>query len=558
MNDTGWINRDTSEIIIDDIPYAVNLEWRNKQTSSGVAPRITRKLAKENIPHEGIDIFFPFVGNDKMYAQIGYGNSENVSKKSRSLAASLLLSRGGKWVGLFKVDDEKDYLIFINDDLIDPDGDLLLDSSIAENVFKQICEDNELNQDQIIMEISDAESGINSLFDILSEVNARKKPTYKNIDINLKMIHPSFYLITAIGIIALSGYGYYEYQEGVKQAEQEEERQRREIAEYREKELFSQKEEEDKYKKMFLELESKKNAKIKELSEEAKLKRPKPWIDHPNPLELFEYCMQELKSVPLFKSTWGLRSASCNSDNVRSMYIRGDVVSVNSFLSENPNAVVDMLGESATFVKENNQDFSKSQDNIPETPQEYRYARYTLIGVLQNRNLSYNLGASAYNIEPIDGYGMDMMSSGVDENTSNLGISGSSIIDQIRDAANNIGNRVNNRVNNSLNNEVGINSETNLTYKERYENHLTEEEINQMTIGDLPEENLIELNNLFQVDWQTQQLRLSTTSTLDWFKNVIPEINGLRINQINVNISSSSVVEWELIGTFYFKESSNI
>lgn len=549
MRNEGWINKETKEVLIEDIPYSVNLEWRNKQNASGVAPRITRKLAKDNIPHDNIDIYFPFVGSDKMYAQIGYGKSDNVSKKSKSLAASLLLSKGGKWVGLFKVNETQDYLIFINDDLIDPDGDILLDSDMAEEIFKEICQENELTKEQIVMEISSPESGQEALSDILNEVSVRKRPTYRNIDIKFKMIHPIFYIVPLLGLVAIGGYGYIEYKEGVREAEIEAEKQRKQVAEYREKEILNKEKEEEEYKEKLSELKKKREEKINSLFNEARQQKEKPWQDEVNSVELFEYCIKELKDISLFKSTWRLRNASCNANNIESMYTRGDIVNVNNFLSENDNAIIDMIGESATFRENVDNVFSRSEDDIPNTPSEYKQARYSLIGSLQNRNVTYNIGSSAFETESTSG---DESVNYDNEMSSDMNISGESILDQIRNArgSDNVSNSNNNQNNGFENNDI--------TYKEQYENLLERKDVEEMTIEDIPDEKLAELENILQTDWQTQQVSISTTSTLDWFKNIIPLVKGLRIKQINVNISSSSQVEWELIGTFYFKESSNI
>ena len=49
IQNNDWIDKIAKSIPIDNNNYIVNLEWRNKQTSAGTAPRITRALAKENI-----------------------------------------------------------------------------------------------------------------------------------------------------------------------------------------------------------------------------------------------------------------------------------------------------------------------------------------------------------------------------------------------------------------------------------------------------------------------------------------------------------------------------
>jgi hypothetical protein len=249
--------------------------------------------------------------------------------------------------------------------------------------------------------------------------------------------------------------------------------------------------------------------------------------------------------MPLFRSTWRLQNASCDNREVRGIYRRGDIVNVDRFINENPMAILDIIGESATFVKRVNQDFNRSEDRIPETYPEYRNARYHLIGSLQNRNVSYNLGTSSFNVVPVSDED-EWIDDGVDTDEFNLN-TGTSIFDQIR-SSRNASNR-NNR---------NVEAPRERTYRERYEAHIKEDEMSRLTVSDLPDEYINELNNIYAVDWATQQLTLSTQTTLDWFENIIPNINGLRVNEIRVDITQSSQIEWRLNGTFYYREQASI
>lgn len=546
MDNNEWITKETENIILDDSNYVVNLEWRNKQTSSGTAPRITRSLAKENIPHDDIDIYFPYIGSDKMYAQIGYGINNNIPKGAKSLAISLLSAKEGKWIGLFKVNKKQSYLIFINDDLIDPDGDILIEHEIAEEKFKEICETNELTRDQIVMHIDNKKDGISGLLKILEEANSKKIPSYKTIEVNLKAIHPIFYLLPLGIVLGGLGYGYIQYQANVERLEIEAQRQREEVQRFREQELLNSQNKENEYRELLSYLEEKKQERYEEIFENAKRQKPKPWFNEPNPYELFSFCLEELKKMPLFKSTWRLQNASCNRNEVRGIYRRGDVVNVDRFIEENPTAFLDIIGESATFRYPVVENFNRSDDRIPENFQEYRDSRYRLIGSLQNRNVSYNLGGSSFASMQIEGTSWDE-DDGIQVDDYDLSSIGTSIFDQIR----------NSRATSNRNTRVQE-SVREKSYRERYEEHLKEDEIERLTLSDLPDHYIDQLNDIYEIDWATQHLTISTQNTLDWFGNVIPNIKGLRVNEIIVDIGQSSLIEWRLIGTFYYKERASI
>ena len=83
---------------------------------------------------------------------------------------------------------------------------------------------------------------------------------------------------------------------------------------------------------------------------------------------------------------------------------------------------------------------------------------------------------------------------------------------------------------------------------------MKEDDIKNITIEDLPMEYLERLNTFFAVDWATEQLNVSSHTTLDWFDKIIPSITGLRVDEIRVDVSYSSQIEWRMVGTFYYKE----
>lgn len=553
IQNNDWIDKIAKSISIDNNNYIVNLEWRNKQTSAGTAPRITRALAKENIPHDDIDIYFPYIGSDKMYAQIGYAIDNGFSDESKPLAASLLSARNGKWAGLFRINEKESYFIFINEDLIDPDSDILGDHDDIEIIFKQACEDNDLTKEQILIYIEDTDSGIEGLKEILSESNIKKIPRYKNININFKKVNPFFYAIPIISIILILSFFHYNEKQKEKRLALEAEKQREEMRLRRLAEIDNSMSEEEDYKKRLEEIKFKKERRFEELFNIAKDQKPKPWVDYPQSNQLFSFCTNSLKRVPLFKSTWKLRNATCDRDSITSVYVRGSSVNVDRFIEENPNAILDSTGESATFITMVNEDFNNSYDKIPENFNDYKRSRYLLIGSMQNRNVSFNIGASSFistgsNIVSQDDHNEN-------DEIHDSGYVNTSILGQLR---NNVNNFVDNSRSNFSNQNRSNDEKEELTYKEQYENHIKEEDIEALNISDLPDNYLMKLQNIYEVDWATQQISISTPTTLDWFSNIIPDVNGLRINEIRVELGGSSQIEWRLLGNFYYREKASL
>ena len=536
MNNDEWIDKKAKTLKISDKDFVVNLEWRNKQTKLGNAPRITRNLARENAPDDIVDVFFPYIGMDKMYAQLGYGVNNNLPSKAKSLAVALLSARDGKWAGVFKISKDTSYLIFINDDLIDPDGDIIGESKYIEEKFKNICELNDLKAEQYFSYIEDEESGIEALEKLLDDANLKKVPSYKTIDLNIKQISPIFYTIPVLIIAVFIGYGYMKYQDNIHQEKLKNEANQAKMRKFRQEENLRIQEENEEYRRLYNNLVEIKKEKFEEVYENAKKEKPKPWAEKSDPMDMFSFCSSELKKMPLFKSTWKLENASCNENNIIAVYQRDSIVNVDEFLSENPNARLDALGETATFIEDIKYEFNKAKDKIPENNIEYNRARYDLIGFLQNRNVTYNLGSSSIDITNIGGNG------------GNFNSTRSNIIERVRNTIN---------LSSSNSNSENIVNETNNTqdnFKEKYENHMKEDDIRNITVEDLPMEYLERLNTFFEVDWATEQLNISSHTTLDWFNQIIPSITGLRVDEVRVDVSSSSQIEWRMIGTFYYKE----
>ena len=535
MNNNQWIDKKAKTLKVSDKDFVVNLEWRNKQTKLGNAPRINRNLARENAPDDIVDIFFPYVGMDKMYAQLGYGVNDNLPSKAKSLAVALLSAKDGKWAAVFKISEDTSYLIFINDDLIDPDGDIIGENKYIEEKFKKICEMNDLKSDQCFSYIEDEQNGLEALEKLLDDAHLKKVPSYKTIDLNVKQISPIFYTIPILIIALFIGYGYMKYQDNINQERLENEANQAEMRKFRQEENLRIQKENEKYERLYKNLVEIKEEKIKEVYENAKKEKPKPWTEKSDPMALFSFCSSELKKMPLFKSTWKLESAICNENNIIAVYQRDNVVNVDMFLSENPDAKLDALGESATFIEDVKYEFDKAKDKIPEDNIEYNRARYDLIGFLQNRNVTYNLGSSSIDITNINSNrGSSSTESNVVNKVSNL-----INLDNINL---NSGNRID---------EISLDKES---FKQRYEKHMKEDDIKNITIEDLPMEYLERLNTFFAVDWATEQLNVSSHTTLDWFDKIIPSITGLRVDEIRVDVSSSSQIEWRMVGTFYYKE----
>lgn len=518
-------NKTPSIVEINGRQYAVNLEWRSKQSSDDTPIKLTKNNIKEIRPSSDYDCFVGMPTLDESYIQVGYSNKELTPIKTHSLAMSLTGKTDKTELFVFKMDEDTSYILFYQNGIIDPDTDLIGKSDEIEEYAQQIIADNDLGKGSYHIFNGTVEESITEIEAFIIHKD-KKIPVIRSISFSFKEVPKQFYVIGgALTIIVFAGVGYLQYSSYI-EVKKEQEAQAERMEQIRKEREAKQSILEENAKKEFETLMELRDKKIESVFNDAIEHKPEPWNQYGEPRDFLEMCINNIRNSPVFRSTWKLRQASCDGDSVRTIYERNGVLNVSAFLANNPNASINPEGDIATISKQTLYQKKPIDEEIPQNVEESKDAKFNIIGFLQDRpDISYQFNSRS-----------------MSDNGQNISLGSD---------ARNIQRRI---FNMSPEDETTINMDQYETYVKKLENMPSEEEINNMGVEDLPMDKIMTLREAFREDWQQEFLILRSANSISWFSGLYTNIPGLRVNKVDLNILPNNSIEWVIESPFFYKQ----
>jgi hypothetical protein len=518
-------NKTPSVVEINGRQYAINLEWRSKQSPDDTPIKLTKGNIKEIRPSADYDCYVGMPTLDESYIQVGFSNKELTPIKTHSLAMSLTGKAEKTELFVFKIDEDTSYILFYQNGIIDPGTDLLGKSDEIEEYAQEIIEDNDLGKGGYHIFNESVEESITQIESFVIQKD-KKIPVIRSISFSFKEVPKQFYAIGgAVVVIAFAGAGYSQYSSYI-EVKKEQEAQAQRMEDLRKEREVKQKILEENAKKEFEKLVALREAQIEKVFSTAMEHKPEPWNQYGEPKDFLEMCINNIRNSPVFRSTWKLRQASCDGDSVETIYERNGVLNVSAFLAINPSASVNPEGDIATISKQTLYQKKPIDEEIPQSLEESNDAKFNIIGFLQDRpDISYQ-----FNRRPMseDGQGVSLS----------------------RDARN-IQRRI---FNMSPEDESKLNMEQYDTFVEKLEHMPSEEEIKNMGVEDLPMDKIMKLREAFREDWQQEYLVLRSANSISWFSGLYTDIPGLRVSRVDLNILPNNSIEWVIESPFFYKQ----
>lgn len=518
-------NKTPSIIEINGRQYAINLEWRSKQSPDDTPIKINKANIKEIRPSQDYNCYVGMSTLDESYIQVGFSDKQLTPIKTHSLAMSLTGKTDKTEIFVFKINEDQSYILFYQNGIIDPGTDLLGKSEDIEEYAKEIIDENDIGVNEVHLYNDSIDEAIKKIESILL-IKDKKIPVIKSVNFSFKEVPKQVYLATgAVIFLSVGFFSYNEYSSYI-EIKKEKEEQKERMEKLREEREKKEKVKEENAKKKVEELVKLKEQKVETIFKEAIKNKPEPWNKYGEPVDLLEMCINNIKNSPVFRSTWKLRQASCNGDKVETIYERNGVLNVSSFLDNNPNAKINPEGNIATISKQTLYKKKDIDENIPQSIDEYNDVKYKIIGFFQDRpDITYQ-----FNQRP-----------------SNQAMSAGELSPKTRDIQRRLFNM-------SQENVEKINLEDYETYVEKLEVLPTKEEIENMNINDLPSDKIETLREQFRENWQQEYLVLRSANSISWFSGLYSDTPGLRVSRVDLNILPNNSIEWVIESPLYFKQ----
>lgn len=404
------------------------------------------------------------------------------------------------------------------------EGAVISDDSGGEELIaeaKDIKKRYDISDDRYLI-YEDIKNSHHDLMEFI-KIGQKKGSKITAIDFNLSGIPVYVYFIIIVVLSSsIGGWFYYDHVQTIKQEQMEKERRSKFKRTLEEQEKKAQKELKQKQEEL-IEVKETLSGKYTNLFENAQEGKEEPWNQMLKPSQVIEACVNSMGNLSLSKSTWVLQNIVCDGQSVISIYKRGNIVDVGTFLREYPDANIDSSGETATFNEAINLNAKNYNTDIPETQEQFRRAKYYLIGSMQGRNnISYTFGDPLFDNNNYTNPYADINS--YPEDTENL-------IDNTK----NIKEMSLEEVNNLLEKSPSI------------------QQIENFTVRDLPNDYLQKLQKFYEKDWTYQVLNLSTGVTINWLGPLLDNISGMRVKSISASITDEGQVEWTVNAPMYLK-----
>ena len=530
---SNYVNKKAKNLTGKKETYVISLNWYIFEEGDE-----SKKEKKEQIdsikPGGNYTLSATYVSPVNSLKMVGFASTDDAEKGMKPLALAILASiKVDNWIGLYKFDDNKYYVLAFVDSVVHIDTDILLPMEEAVELFNNIIKEYDIPADYVFKHTESAPDAQKALIKLIDPSKQKKVPKLSNYEFKLSNIHPLAYLVIGGLILGGGGFGYYQYSEMKKEEARLAEEKRNKMRAFLAQENAETTEKKKELLAEIEKLESMTQSRYEQLFAQAKTKKPEPWNQKMMPSTFFDVCMPAIETTELIKSTWKIDTIECTGDQLVTTYLRSGIVDVGRFFLEHPDAQIDDAGEVATFVKKLGGNNPLANTSIPETPEEYHTAKYNLIGVFQQKeNITLNMDNSAFDYGQYYNPFADEVRSYFQENRNQAT---EAEVDSLE--------------------EKTIEDWTIEELEGKLSNLMSEEQIKNLSVDQLPIDYKINLNNYYEKDWTTKTIMLNSEVSIANIGQLLDNIKGIRIDKISASLEATDI-EWRVEAPLYLKNSA--
>lgn len=529
-------NKIAETLLVNDTIYAIGVEWSSFQDASESRKERNSKLENKK-PDGNYDLRTVFTTANSLYHIVGFSSTDYILKGTKPLALMMLANivqsiQDDNWIGIYKIGKGKYYVLFIQETTIHPDSDAVMSYEDAIAYKNEMEEMFSIKEQNIVIHTDKVDHAIDSIKNIITgdPATSKKVQGLKPYVFSIGEIHPAIYGVVAVAVIGGAWYSYSSYQANKIEEERIAQERREKLRSFKDNKMKSL---EEKRESLILKIEDKRELikkRYEEIYQGALTKKPEPWNMAMMPSDFFEACLPVMNGAPAIKSSWRLMSISCDANTVTSSYkIDGDV-DVGKFFKLHPESTINHSGDVAMFTQKLQKFGEKANTGIPENKKEYEEAKYNFIGLFQyNKDITLTNGSSSSNShqyynphaqEVEDYYNQQRSLRGKKEKSE----------------------------------EKALKDMETSELEDVYNDMLSDNEIQNLSVNDLPIEYKLKLNDFYKKDWLIENSTIKSLTPISQMGESLDDIKGLRVENIGATVSEEKAVTWNVGTSLYVRD----